>query len=434
MNKTDYHINLKIGKHLHKMIITYPKVLNKIFNELYKHKIKPIIVGGYIRDFILNIESNDIDIELYNVASLQDVEKILKQFGNVNNVGKSFGVCKLQYENLDLDFSLPRIDSKISQGHLGFTIKVDPSLDFKSATSRRDFTINAIGYDIKNNKLLDPFYGVEDLKNKKLKAVDINKFDEDPLRVMRAVMFASRFEFDLYDALFCKCKKMMNENVLLELPPQRIFQEIKKLLLKSKKPSYGFLLLKKIDGFHFFNEFNSLKEEEYYDIIYSLDCFKSYNLCDKKESITIMLALLLSKFSTKQIESFLSKLTNSKKIFTDIMTYVQTQFNLAQLDNYNLYKLSTRVNIEIYSYYLNAVNHNKKNKDVKILLKKAHELNILNKKREPLLEGKDLINFNLKPSKLFSKILEDAYDAQLKEKFKDKKEALAWLKQYLSNF
>jgi len=416
------------------MIITYPKILNPIFNELYKHDINPIIIGGYVRDFMLNIKSNDIDIELYNVASLKNVEKILKKFGNVNSVGKSFGVCKLAYKNLDLDFSLPRIDSKISQGHLGFNVEVDSSLDFKTATSRRDFTINAIGYDIKNQELLDPFHGLKDLKNKILKAVDITKFDEDPLRVMRALMFASRFEFNLDDALLFKCKKMMNENILQELPPQRIFQEIKKLLLKSKKPSYGFLILKEIDGFNFFDEFNSLKDKEYLDVISSLDYFKSYNFNDDNKSIIIMLSILLSKFSNNKIESFLNKLTNSKKIITDISTFVHTQFNLTQFDNYNVYKLATKVNIELYCYYLNAVNHNKTNKDIMILLKKAQALNVLNTKKKPILEGKDLINLNLKPSKLFSKILEDAYNAQLKEEFKNKKEALIWLKQYLSGF
>ena len=416
------------------MIITYPKILNPIFNELYKHDINPIIIGGYVRDFMLNIKSNDIDIELYNVASLKNVEKILKKFGNVNSVGKSFGVCKLAYKNLDLDFSLPRIDSKISQGHLGFNVEVDSSLDFKTATSRRDFTINAIGYDIKNQELLDPFHGLKDLKNKILKAVDITKFDEDPLRVMRALMFASRFEFNLDDALLFKCKKMMNENILQELPPQRIFQEIKKLLLKSKKPSYGFLILKEIDGFNFFDEFNSLKDKEYLDVISSLDYFKSYNFNDDNKSIIIMLSILLSKFSNNKIESFLNKLTNSKKIITDISTFVHTQFNLTQFDNYNVYKLATKVNIELYCYYLNAVNHNKNNKDIMILLKKAQALNVLNTKKKPILEGKDLINLNLKPSKLFSKILEDAYNAQLKEEFKNKKEALIWLKQYLSGF
>ena len=416
------------------MIITYPKILDPIFNELYKHGINPIVVGGYVRDFILNIKSNDIDIELYNVNLLKNVENILKKFGNVNSVGKNFGVCKLTYKNLDLDFSLPRIDSKISQGHLGFNVEVNPTLDFKTATSRRDFTINAMGYDIKNQELLDPYHGLVDLKNKILKAVDITKFDEDPLRVMRAIVFATRFEFDLDDALLFKCKKMMNENILSQLPPQRIFQEIKKLLLKSKKPSYGFLILKEIDGFSFFDEFSSLKDDEYLNIIYSLDYFKSYNFNDKNESIIIMLSILLSKFSNNKIESFLNKLTNSKKIITNVNTFVQTQFNLIQLDNYNVYKLATKVNIELYCYYLNAVNHNKRNKDITILFKKAQTLDVLNKKKESILEGKDLINLNLKPSKLFSKILEDAYNAQLKEEFKNKKEALVWLKQYLSDF
>ncbi|HIP14674.1 MAG TPA: CCA tRNA nucleotidyltransferase, partial [Sulfurimonas autotrophica] len=114
-------------------MITYPQSLNTIFNKLYKYHIQPVIVGGYIRDALVDIPSNDIDIELYGIDSLQKVEKILQEFGKINSVGKSFGVCKLLYKNLDLDFSLPRKDNKIASGHQGFQIIIDTHLNFKTA-------------------------------------------------------------------------------------------------------------------------------------------------------------------------------------------------------------------------------------------------------------------------------------------------------------
>ena len=137
------------------IMIDYPKKLNIIFDKLLSNSIKPIIVGGFVRDFLLDLESKDIDIELYGINSFSKLEKILKEFGDVISVGKSFGVCKLKFNNLDLDFSLPRIDSKIDKGHKGFQIVIDSSLDFKTATSRRDFTINAIGYDVISKKILE---------------------------------------------------------------------------------------------------------------------------------------------------------------------------------------------------------------------------------------------------------------------------------------
>ena len=133
-------------------MIDYPNELNIIFDKLNNYSIKPIIIGGYVRDFLLNKSSKDIDIELYGIASYEKLEKLLQEFGSVNSVGKSFGVCKLQFDDLDLDFSLPRIDSKINKGHKGFEIQTDETLDFITATSRRDFTINAIGYDVIEKK------------------------------------------------------------------------------------------------------------------------------------------------------------------------------------------------------------------------------------------------------------------------------------------
>ncbi len=98
-------------------IINYPSKLNIIFDKLKNYGIKPVIVGGFVRDSLLKIESKDIDIEVYKVSSFAQLEDILKEFGNVNVVGKSFGVCKLKFEDYDLDFSFPRIDNKVKSGH-----------------------------------------------------------------------------------------------------------------------------------------------------------------------------------------------------------------------------------------------------------------------------------------------------------------------------
>ena len=416
------------------MNVKYPKSLNIIFSKLIMHGIKPIIVGGYVRDAILDIESNDIDVELYKVNSFEYVETLLNEFGPINSVGKSFGICKLKYKTLELDFSLPRTDSKISSGHQGFHIEVNSSLDFKSASSRRDFTINAIGYDIKEKILLDPFHGIKDLKEKRLKAVNLKKFDEDPLRVLRAVMFSSRFDFTLENSLFTKCKKMMQANVLQELPRERIFEEIKKILLKSKKPSKGFLLLKHLDGFVFFKEFNFLKNREYEEILQSLDIFQTYSLKNTNDKIVISLALLSSKFSNEERNSFLNRVTNSKKTVEQVNKFVQTQYDLTNIDNYSIYKLATTVNIELYILYLNALFHNKKEKEITKLKNKAKELGVLNKKKDALVTGKMLLAQNMKASKRFSKILNDAYEAQMKEEFTNKQEATLWLKKYLSLF
>ena len=414
-------------------MIDYPNKLNIIFDKLDNFNIKPIIIGGYNRDFILNIASKDIDIELYGVSSLDKVEEILREFGSVNSVGKSFGVTKLLFEKLDLDFSLPRTDNKVDSGHTGFKITTDKNLDFKTATSRRDFTINAIGYDIKQKKILDPFNGVEDIKHKTLKAVDINKFDEDPLRVLRAIQFSARFNFTLDSQLLNKCKNMMQNNSLSELARERIFQEIKKLLLKSKSPSHGFLLLRKINGFNFFKEFLHLSHKDYDETLKTIDLFKSYNIESENTNIIIMLALLCYHFSLKDRETFLKRLTTQKDIIQNINLLLNNKesINLDKFTNYDIYTLATKLKIQTFIPFLKALNLGKKDTQLYSLEIKANLLNVYNEKMPAFLEGKDLLNLGLKPSKEFSIILENAYIAQMRGEFKTKEEAELYLKKKL---
>lgn len=410
-------------------MITYPQSLNTIFNKLYKHHIQPVIVGGYIRDALAGIPSNDIDIELYGIDSLQKVEKILQEFGKINSVGKSFGVCKLLYKNLDLDFSLPRKDNKIASGHQGFQITIDTHLNFKTAASRRDFTINAIGYDVKNRKILDPYNGRKDLDKKILKAVDNEKFQEDPLRVLRAIVFATRFTMTLEDSLLFTCKEMIRKKLLEELPKERIFQELKKLLIKSKNPSKGFYLLKELGGFSFFKEFNNLDNNEYRDILNALDRLKKLDITDEKKFILLAFAVITSKFSNKLTENFLHRISNEKKFIEKILQLHTITFHLENFNEYDIYKLAKKIDIEFYSHYLH-VTSNKKEK-IDYLLTKAKELHVLHHPIPALIQGKDLIRLGLKPSKKFAMILEQIYEAQMKNRFKNKSAAIQWLKKNL---
>lgn len=404
--------------------MNYPTELNIIFETLKMSGIKPLIVGGYIRDKLLYEESKDIDIELYGVSSLDRVEEILQKFGAVNSVGKSFGVCKLKFEGYELDFSLPRKDNKTKSGHRGFDVEVYSHLDFKTAASRRDFTINAIGYDVMEKKMLDPFGGREDLKNRVLRAVNLESFGQDPLRVLRAAQFCARFNLQIEHNLYLTCKNMVSKNLLLELPKERIFEEIKKLLLKSQKPSIGLKLL----------------EEFGFDIptknMFVTDKLAKNLTTNEQTNLVLMLAALCYNFKQEDIELFLSKLTNEKELFQRVATLVETHQKLDDLnDDYTLYKLTTLTNIRelliLSSSIYNANDNLKMVKKCEDIYKRAEELGIIDKKLPPLLMGKDVLKLGVHPSPKFSQILDDAYEAQMHGKFKNYSEALLWLREYL---
>ncbi|MDT8338027.1 MAG: CCA tRNA nucleotidyltransferase [Sulfurimonas sp.] len=411
-------------------MIYYPNKLDTIFEKLKSCGIKPIIVGGYIRDYLAKIESKDIDIEIYGISSFSELQNILKEFGSVNVVGKSFGVCKLYFEEYDLDFSFPRIDNKVQSGHRGFEISIDTTLDFKTATSRRDFTINSVGYDVIERKILDPFGGIKDFENKILKAVNLESFGEDPLRVLRAVQFATRFELKIEDDLFSICKDMVLSGMLNELPKERIFEEIKKLLLYAKKPSRGFELLK---------EFGS---DLYTQNISVIDEVAKQRTTDNQTNIILMLAALCYNFSQKEAQDFIEKITYEKELLQRSLLLVKKCSEIdtlykSSISDYHIYKLAAELNIDellILSSSIYFANHNSEiyraGEEIK---KRARELNILNKKLPAILMGRDILELGIEPSPLFSEILNEAYEAQMHGKFKNRKDALLWLKEYLNS-
>lgn len=399
-------------------MIIYPDTLNPIFDKLLKHSIKPIIVGGFVRDTLLGIECKDIDVELYGITSLDRLQSLLAEFGKINNVGKSFGISKLKYSGYELDFSLPRIDNKINSGHRGFEIKINSGLDFKTAASRRDFTINSMGYDIIEKKILDPFNAINDLEKKILRATDKNSFTEDPLRVLRAIRFCSIYDFKPDEELFNLCKNMIKNRLLDELPKERIFEEIKKIVLKSKKPSVAFEMLQRLKSDIFTGEY------------LAIDNIANENITNKKTKLVLCLAVLCYGYMGKY-EDFILKLTNEKELLTSVMKLLTNKDSLYDsISDYKLYKLATIVNLEELLIFTKAINKLKQNSYDKIYIR-AKELNILNKSLPPLLKGSDLVKLGLKPSPKFSTILDDAYDAQISSKFSNYDDAILWLKSYL---
>jgi tRNA nucleotidyltransferase (CCA-adding enzyme) len=194
---------------------------------------RALIVGGWVRDRVMGRPSKDMDVEVFGVPS-DRLKAVLARFGSVNTVGESFTVYKVA----GLDVSLPRRESKTGRGHKGFTVEGDPALSYEDAARRRDFTINAIAWDPLTEEFLDPFHGRQDIERRTLRAVDTRTFAEDSLRVLRAVQFAARFEFVVDPATAALCRTI----ALDDLPAERIWGEIEKLLLRARRPSIGFAL------------------------------------------------------------------------------------------------------------------------------------------------------------------------------------------------
>jgi len=195
---------------------------------------RALLVGGSVRDALRGEPSKDLDIEVHGLP-VETLRAVLRRFGAVNEVGRSFGVLKLSFAGLDLDVSVPRRDSRVGTGHRGIQAEADPWLGEAEAARRRDLTINAIAWDPLAQVFVDPFGGREDLGAGVLRAVDPTTFGEDPLRALRVAQFAGRFGFRVDPSLAGLCASMP----LAELPAERIRGEVEKLLTRGRPPSVG---------------------------------------------------------------------------------------------------------------------------------------------------------------------------------------------------
>jgi len=100
-----------------------------------------LLLWGSVRDYFLNLPIKDYDIEVYALGSMEELEKILLEYGSVNLVGKSFGVLKFVFDGEEYDFSFPRTERKVAKGHGGFEVVCSRDMEFSQASLRRDFTI-----------------------------------------------------------------------------------------------------------------------------------------------------------------------------------------------------------------------------------------------------------------------------------------------------
>lgn len=221
---------------LHDHAVAYRKVLD-ISTAIQEAGGLALLIGGSVRDALFGTVAKDFDLEVYNLPA-ERMEKIARTFGKLEEVGQAFGILKMIVsKGIDIDISLPRADSKIGEGHRGFTVKTDQSMSIHEAARRRDFTMNTVAANPLTGELHDTWGGVKDIREKRLRVTDEERFKDDPLRILRGMQFIGRFELSPDENSI----RIMNEMApsLKELPKERILGEWEKLLLKSVKPSRG---------------------------------------------------------------------------------------------------------------------------------------------------------------------------------------------------
>ena len=418
------------------------------------------MVGGCVRDFLLRMPLHDFDVEVFNL-SFDSLFTLLSEFGSCKQVGKAFGVIKLAIPGYQLDFSLPRTETKIAQGHTGFTVLSDPFLTFTQAASRRDFAVNSIGFDPGTGEYLDPFGGILDLQSKVLKHTS-SAFSEDPLRVLRAMQLAARLEFAVAPDTLALCKTLP----LGELPKERLFEEFKKLLLKAKKPSIGFQIAREVGALRLFPELEALIDlpqdpkwhpegDVWTHTLMVVDEMAQLRTEDEAKGLILMLAALCHDFgkaSTTQFLDgrwrslgheeagvdptlrFLDRLTSHKELIEAVAVLVKEHlkpslFYTAHLkqkvSDAAIRRLAMRVNIEDLLILAKADCFGRTTEEAlrrefpagAWLSERAKGLQVYNQKPRPIVTGKDLMALGIAPGPEMGIVLKKLLDLQLEGAF-----------------
>ena len=225
------------------------KIIVSILNKIEKEGYEAYIIGGFVRDYLLNIKSYDIDI--CTNATPKDLIKIFKK---TNNKYQNYGNIKFIKGKYQIDITTYRIEHDYINNK---PIRIDYSNNLFDDLKRRDFTINAMCLN-KKGSLIDILNGKQDLENKVIKCIGLldTKLLEDPTRILRAIRFATLYNFELDEKLEQSIIK--NKQLIKKIPLEKLKKEIDKIIT-SENFEKGLTLIKKLELYDIINiKFNEL--------------------------------------------------------------------------------------------------------------------------------------------------------------------------------
>ncbi len=427
------------------------------------------LVGGAVRDGLLGIPISDADLEVHGLPA-DRLEALLAARFPLDAVGRAFGVLKLR--GLPIDVSLPRTESKAGLGHRGFQVRSDPHLGLDRAARRRDFTINAMAFDPLDGTLADPLGGRDDLSARRLRHCSA-AFAEDPLRVLRGMQLAARFDLTPAPDTVALCRTIEPEGLATE----RIWHEWRKLLLLGRTPSRGLRLLQDTGWVQYFPELAALvglpqkpenhpEGDVYTHVALCLDAFAAARGGDPHEDLVVGLAVLAHDLGKPTVqtedpggrprapghaaagvpvaEAFLLRLTGQPGLVREVLPLVRDHGRPKQLwqeraDDPAIRRLARDVARIDRLLRVCRADHGGRGAAsdpdpvfARWLEERAAHLGVLEGPPRRLLEGRDVIARGIEPGRAVGRLLAASYEAQLDGRFGDREGALADLERRLA--
>lgn len=411
--------------------IVIPEIIDQIAEEIKKQCGKIYIVGGYIRDCILNIESKDIDFEIFGLK-MEKAENILAKFGKVKKVGETFPILLMgnyEFSIIEEEFSLERV---------------------KKEAERRDFTINALYFDVENKTLFDFVNAETSFEKKVLLPVSERIMKEDPVRILRAAQIALRIGFEISDEIKIIAKN--DFKLLITVPKERIFIEIEKILMKCQRPSQAFIWLKEIGWLElFYPELVILEKVEqgikfhpegdaFIHTMLAIDA-----LPIEERELDIMFALLFhdvgkaivknireddtvhfyghDEAGAAMVEVLMRRITDNKKLIESVEKLIRYHMYplkfLKEITPKSIKKISIKVDFpKLMKVHYADMNGKGKSYCRYEHIDKAMEIyKAVKNEIRPIISGKMLISIGIEPGENMGMILKELYEMQLDEQF-----------------
>jgi tRNA nucleotidyltransferase (CCA-adding enzyme) len=431
------------------------------------------LAGGCVRDWLLDRPGHDFDVEVYGIG-YEGLVTALSRWGRVDLVGRSFGVVKLTLpRGPTYDFTVPRRDSKVGIGHRGFEVEFDPRITPEQAALRRDFTINALLCDPRTGQLLDFVGGEEDLRNRLLRHTS-EAFVEDPLRVLRGMQFAARFDLRAVPGTVALCRSIRGSYT--ELARERVWDEWYKWASRSEVPSAGLRFLRDTEWLSHYPEIQALAgtpqdpgwhpEGDVFthtghccDALATLTEWQALGPASRAVYMFAVLAHDFGKPATTQTaerdgvrrivspgheeaggplaETFLERIHAPRVVLERVMPLVTNHMaHLQTVSGRMVRRLARRLepeNIEGLSLVITADAFGRPPQPRMVpsglveLRAKAKELAVQESAPRPILRGRNLLERGWRPGPAMGTMLRAAYEAQLDGQFEDLSGALGWL-------
>lgn len=427
------------------------------------------LVGGCVRDLVLGRQPRDLDLEIFGLPP-GHVHAVLEEHFPVQFVGKAFGIFKLQ--GLPVDVALPTRLTADAHSVSGLLRHADPTMDIDEALARRDFTMNAMAWDPDTLELRDPFNGRQDLDARVLRHTSA-RFVEDPVRVLRGMQLAARFELTVAPETVALCRTLTQEGQ----PRERLWEEWHKLLLQGRQPSRGLSFLSACGWLAFYPELAALQGcaqdpgwhpegDVWTHTLHCLDWFVQERNGLTDDDLVVGLGVLCHDFgkpATTQAEfgritsrghepageaptrRFLERLTNQENLIEDVVKLVLYHLRPRALHDGHatdsaVRRLARQVGrIDRLVRVARADHAGRPPKPFDgfpagdWLLEKARRLDVEQHAPPPLVMGRHLIDMGVQPGPAMGRLLDDCYEAQLDGVFSGLDEGLSYARKKLSS-